>query len=401
MPRYRRAGRVLLTGSGWGVLLVSVILYLAAWKLGEPDIAVPAVAGFLALGLALWQAAPPRRLEARRDVTPPRVARGDGAQGRLTVVNRGRTMRFGVTATDHCDGLPLRIALPMLRRGEARTGSYPMPTSRRGMVTMGPLLVTRTDVFGLTRRVIECGQPTSMLVRPRVVALEAPPAGRTHHLEGPTSQTAAEGSIAFHSLRDYVFGDDLRHVHWPSTARTGTLVIRTLVDASRPQTTVVLDVRPQAYPDPDTMELAVDCAASVATAAATRNFPVRVLTSSQDELAAGGGRSAAETVLDWLALTAADDRGSLVGVLDRLRRARGGGALVVVTGPRDAAGGRVAAAIETVRGAFEHVVVIRAGVTPGSAAVEASAGDRWRGGEVAQITVHDLGSLRERWERHP
>ncbi|OLT25824.1 hypothetical protein BJF79_43970 [Actinomadura sp. CNU-125] len=64
-----------------------------------------------------------------------------------------------------------------------------------------------------------------------------------------------------------MIGDELRHVHWKSSARTGTLMVRQLVDASLPTTTVVLEARPERWPEPDDFELAVDVAASVAACA--------------------------------------------------------------------------------------------------------------------------------------
>ena len=70
------------------------------------------------------------------------------------------------------------------------------------------------------------------------------PTGNTRHLEGPSSDTSPQGNITFHRLRDYVVGDDLRLVHWRSSARTGKLVVKHNVDTSQPYTVVLLDQRP-------------------------------------------------------------------------------------------------------------------------------------------------------------
>lgn len=390
MPFSDRPRRLHLTSSGHGVIVACGALYLAAWRLGQPALAVPALAGVLVLMLALWQAAPPRTLVARRTVSPPRVTRGDAAQGVLTVHNASHSLPTAIGATDHCQGSPVEVRLPALRRGEVRTVSYPLPSDRRGVVAMGPLLLARGDVFGLLRRVTPCGQTASVLVRPRVVALSMVPAGRVHHLEGPTSETAAEGSVAFHSLRAYVPGDDLRRVHWPSSARTGSLMTRKMVDASRPHTTVLIDLRPSAYQDAESAELAVDCAASVAAAAAARQFPVTLRTTG------GARRDAAgvDDVLDWLAVTPSDDSGSLARELDVLRRSRGSGALVVVTGTGGAEG--EATRIAGLRGEFDRVVVVRVGPAPTVAAAQG-----WRGRrEVVHLTVESLAALRAQWDRY-
>jgi len=396
-PPPARPNRLRLTPSGLGVVVGSAVLYLTAWRLGQPALAVPALAGLSILVLAVWQAAPPRRLTAHRTVSPPCLTRGDAAEGVLTVHNASRPLRGGIAATDHCQDAPVELWLPALRRHEVRSVAYPLPTARRGVVTMGPLLLTRGDLFGLLRRVTPCGQTESVLVRPRTVALPMLPTGRAQHLEGPMSETAAEGSVAFHSLRAYVPGDDLRRIHWASSARTGSLVTRKMVDASWPRTTVLVDLRPSAYQASDSAELAVDCAASVAVGTTARGFPVTLRTTAGTHRDAGD----AESVLDWLALVPADDTGSLTRELALRGRSHGTGALVVVTGTGTAA--REAAAISAQRGEFDRVVVIR--VAPeGSAAPADDAADPargWRGRpETLHLTVDSLAALRTQWERH-
>jgi uncharacterized protein (DUF58 family) len=384
--------RLHLTASGGGALVISVVLYLTAWRLGQPALAVPALAGLLMFSVAVWQAAPPRKLIAHHDAAPPRVTRGDPAEGRLSVLNASRTLRTGIAATDHCQGSPIELWLPAIRSGEAGTVTYPLPTARRGVVTLGPLLLTRGDVFGMLRRITQCGETASVLIRPRVVALSMLPAGRALHLEGPTSDTAAEGSAVFHSLRGYVPGDDLRRVHWPSTARTGSLVMRKMADASWPRTVVMLDLRPSAYRDPEYAELAVDCAASVAVGAATRNFPVTVRTTGGAQRDVTG----VDDVLDWLAVVDGDDTGSLPRELDLLRRSRGVGALVVVTGAGDAG---ESAAISARAGQYDRVVVVNVGAGGDGAALAAPL---WpgHGSRIIHLAVESLAGLQTQWERH-
>ena len=76
--------------------------------------------------------------------------------------------------------------------------------------------------------------------------------------------TAPEGTIAFQGLRPYVVGDDLRMVHWRTTARTGTLMVKKHVDTNRPQVVVLLDDRAGSYPANRWFEEAVEVAASLA-----------------------------------------------------------------------------------------------------------------------------------------
>uniref|UniRef100_UPI001C5CC4A1 DUF58 domain-containing protein n=1 Tax=Nonomuraea rhizosphaerae TaxID=2665663 RepID=UPI001C5CC4A1 len=262
---------LVLTPLGWGTLAACVLLYAAGFALGYPEPVVLATGGLLALAAALAWSAPRPRLEVEREVTPLKVPRGEAAIAVLHVRNLGRRGLSGLRAQDRIGAAEHTVDLPRLPKGGLRTVSYPLPTGVRGEIPVGPLLLVRADPLGLTRRVRQYGQAATLLVRPRTVALPVPPSGRSHHLEGPTSDNAPSGTVTFHTLREYVVGDDLRHVHWRSSARTGTLMVRQLIDASLPTTTVVLDTR-------GLTELAVDAAASAAVAAASAGFPVRLLT---------------------------------------------------------------------------------------------------------------------------
>ncbi len=245
---------------------------------------------------------------------------------------------------------------------------------------MGPLRLGRADPLGVARRVREYGERQTLLVRPRTVTLPLMPSGRNHHLEGPTTDTAPAGTVTFHALREYVVGDDLRHIHWRSSARTGTLMVRQLVDASLPQTTIVIDTNHQAYPDPDDFELAVDAAASIAAGAAAMNFPVRILTGAGPLAETRGGPHDIELILDRLALLNAGDVPH--AALEVARRVRAGGSLVVLTGAR----GEISRA-GSLRRRFDRVVVVR--IRP-EAPGPGLAG-------IALIEMADLEELRAAW----
>ncbi|MFI7463273.1 DUF58 domain-containing protein [Nonomuraea sp. NPDC049646] len=360
----------LFTPLGWATLAGSAALYAAGFALGYPEPVVLATGGVLALAAALAWTAPAPDLAVRREVTPLKVPRGEAAVAVLHVVNRGRRGLSGLRVQDRVGTSEHLIALPRLPGNGARTVSYPLPTGVRGEIPVGPLLLVRADPFGLTRRVRRYGDAVTLLVRPRTVALSVPPSGRAHHLEGPTSDNAPSGTVTFHTLREYVVGDDLRHVHWRSSARTGTLMVRQLIDASLPTTTVVLDTR-------ELTELAVDAAASVAVAAARAGFPVRVLAGERAAADAKADVKAdPDAILDRLALA----RPGSAGVGEIVRMARGGGSLVLVTG--DAAeAGRAAG----VRRRFDRVICVLTG--PGPVSVPG----------VTVIPLTDLAALPFAW----
>lgn len=370
----------MLTRLGWGIAVASVAVYAAGAWLGYPEAVVLAAGGVLAVVTALLWTLPRPRLTVRREISPLKVARGEAARGVLRVTNTGRLRRAGMRAHDACGTGTIEVEVPGLRPGRTESVTYALPTDRRGEIPVGPLRLLRADPFGLARRVREYGERQTLLVRPRTVALPLMPSGRNHHLEGPTTDTAPAGTVTFHALREYVVGDDLRHIHWRSSARTGTLMVRQLVDASLPQTTIVIDTNVDAYPDPDDFELAVDAAASVAAGAAAASFPVRVLTGDGPLVETKGGAHDIELILDRLARLSAHTVPH--EALDVARRVRAGGSLVVLTGAR----GQISRA-GTLRRRFDRVVCVR--VRP-EAPGPGLAG-------IALIEMANLDELRAAW----
>ncbi|WP_433336923.1 DUF58 domain-containing protein [Spirillospora sp. CA-294931] len=371
----------MLTPLGWGIGLVSVPLYAAAWWLGYPEPAVLALAGGAAVAAAALWTLPRPRLEVRREIAPAKVERGEPAVAVLHVTNSGRGVR-GLTAHDAAGTAEITVEVPRLRPGGKRSVTYRLPTDRRGEIAVGPLRLVRSDPMRLASRVREYGAPETLLVRPRTVPLELLASGRAYHLDGPTSDRSPAGTTTFHALREYVIGDEMRHIHWKSSARTGTLMVRQLVDASLPTTTVVLDARPGSWRDPDDFELAVDAAASVAVGAAAASFPVRVLTGGGPVADTRGGPDDREVLLDRLTAVTAEDAPR--ATVDIVRRTPAGGSLVVIGQDVDDLG-RIAA----VRSRFDRVVVLR--VRPGTPATTPPG--------LALLDLTDLDTLAAAWPR--
>jgi hypothetical protein len=132
-------------------------------------------------------------------------------------------------------------------------------------------------------------------------------------------------------LREYVAGDELRHVHWRASAKAGQLLVREYVDPVQAQCTVVLDTRASAL-DADAFEEAVEVAASVVWAAAAAGHRTTLVTAD-----GARDRGTATGALDRLAGVAQGDEQDLVRALDLVARGERGGWLVLVSGAVEAA----------------------------------------------------------------
>lgn len=334
----------MLTRRGVLILVAGIALAGTGWWLGWPELVALGVAGLAAVAAAAgWLAVRPH-VEVVREIEPDRVTAGGIAFGRVKVFNTSRRPSFALVARERFGAGFVEVPIPRLPAGGRKSTTYRLPSTRRGVVPVGPMLIGRGDPLGLVRADREHGKVITLWVHPRHHALSPLPASLTRSLEGPTTDTAPNGTITFHALREYVRGDDLRQVHWRSTAKTGTLMVRQHVDTSLPDATVIVDTRAASH-DRDSLETAMEVTASVVLASTTRHFPVQVHTTGGLDLNSRGGGNASQAILDELAALEPEDalgpdqrvegtpirhRRSLTALLNTLSRARGGSALVVV-----------------------------------------------------------------------
>jgi uncharacterized protein (DUF58 family) len=348
-----------------------------------------AVLGAGAIALVLLSLAflfRPQGLTVHRLLVPGRVPKFEEAVVSYRLVNNGTVPVPAQRAEQRLGDEVLRFVLPRLRRGVEVERSFPLPTNRRGVFELAPFETTRQDPFGLVRRTRKFTGSDELWVYPQILPFRPLPAGFNRPAEGPTSDMAPQGSITFHRLREYVVGDDLRLVHWKSTARTGRLMVRHNVDTSQPFATVVVDLRPTQYTE-DTFELALDGAASAVIAAIRSNGPVQVRL-TDGRRAGDESTTEPQTVLDLLTAAEPYAPGSLEDALLALRRERGGTSLTVVTG---AVTQRELAAASRLRRAYYRVIVLSI-VEPGDEPVAAMAGSG-----VTVITASDADELIAGW----
>ena len=246
-------------------------------------------------------------LEVERTLEPDRVTVGDRAVAVMRVTNPRRTPIASRTIEEHVGGRPLRLDIPPLGAGRSTDAVYTLPTARRGVVQVGPALIVKTDLLHLMRREIEQTGIQTLWVHPRVAALAPLPVGFAKDLEGPTSDASPAGDVAFHALREYELGDDHRHIHWMSTARTGTLMVRHYVDNRRPSITAVVDTDLASYVSDDEFDLAIEIAASLGVSSMLHGQPVAVWLDR--EVVMGQNRAAGRNdLLDRLTLAHGDGR---------------------------------------------------------------------------------------------
>lgn len=346
--RSRRSG---LTGAGWAVLLGGGAVLAAGLALGYPALTGLGVAAGAALLLAVGATLTRPRVAVRRVLAPDRVTVGEPAQVRLEVDNLSRLPAPGFDLVEQVDGAPRPVRVPAIGAGGQRLRELEIATPRRGLIRLGPVIVERSDPLGLLRRTRRLSGHAWLWVRPRVHPARALPLGVVLDFEGRLAEQAPAGSTAFAALREYLPGDDPRYIHWRSSARVGTLVVREHVDTTEPAVAIVLDTR-AAVLEPAMFEAAVEVAGSIAVASRRVGHQVTLATEGEDRYAveqAGGYE-----VLDRLVAVTRTGTTDPAALTRLAERARPGGSLVVISGDQPGLVARLAPA----RRRFARVVVI-------------------------------------------
>lgn len=335
-------GRTELTRRGWSLFGAAVGLLVAGRLLGTAELSSLGLCAIaLLVGTWWWTRTRPTPVTLHRSVQPERVHVGGAARVDLEIGARGASPQLRIT--DAFDGgrRAARFLSPALDPGQRGRAAYRIPTDHRGRFAIGPATVGISDPFGLTDRTVTLTEIDEVTVRPRVHELL--PVGGT---PGPRRAAAdrraavpvpATAPDEFLALREYQTGDDLRRVHWRSSARLGELMVREDESTWRPETVLLLDNRADGY-RAEEYEWAIEVVASVGARLLRSRTGCDITTTDGRRLGVGaGGHSSSESrLLDELATIAQHPGplGSLAAFRSDMRR----GLLVVVTGsPSDVA----------------------------------------------------------------
>ena len=336
-----------LTRRGWTLSGAACGLVVAGRLLGALELSILGVLTLSLLGAAwLWVRGRRHGVRVDREVHPHRVHVGGEARVDIEVDNPGPGDVPQLLLTDIFDGgrRAARFLVPSLRRGQRARAAYRVPTARRGRYSLGPITLTVTDPFGLARKSWVAGPAEEITICPRVHDLRPPP-GAPGRL-----RSASPFAVRFHApavdgeefltLREYAVGDDLRRIHWRSTARTGEPVVREDEAQWQPRAVVLLDTRPSAHDDAS-FEAAVEAVASVVSRLARSVLPVEVLTTDGRTLGVTGrhgsnpgkqGIGGEALIMDQLAVVEPRGPAGLAGVARPLRAQVRRGLLVAVMG---------------------------------------------------------------------
>jgi len=252
-----------MTNLGWVVLTATVSAIIAGIALGWAELAVLGVVAGSALILAALQTIGRSTYSVAINLPSTRVKVGEQLNAEIVVQNSGRRLVLPAYLRVPIGANAAQFSIPLLRAGRSHDELVVIPTAQRGVIEMGPATSVRGDVLSLMHRSVEWTEPIELFVHPEIVRLSGTGSGLMRDLEGQSLQIIADSDISFHALREYIPGDDRRHIHWKTSARIGDLMVRQFDDTRRTRTALLCTTHPDEYADEAEFELAASVFASL------------------------------------------------------------------------------------------------------------------------------------------
>jgi uncharacterized protein (DUF58 family) len=281
------------------------------------------------------------RLTCTRRLDPARVAAGDRSRVVLRIENVAR-LPTGLLLVE--DTIPYllggrpRVVLDRLTPRRPVDVGYHVSGELRGRYRVGPLTVRLVDPFGLCELTRSFTSTETLVVTPQVevlpqIALSAEWGGAGYS----TSRSVATHGDDDVATREYRYGDDLRRIHWRTTARRGELAVRREEQPWQSRGAVLLDTRAMAHRGDgptSSIEWAISAAASISIHLARAGLEVRLVTDTGTEVTSAGlgGPSFDGAVLDVLAVVKPSPATSLHAATATLRRQGAEGLLIAIVG---------------------------------------------------------------------
>jgi len=329
-----------LTTRGKAFFAAAVSIGLVALVVGEKDLMrVAALIAAMPLLSAFALARTRYKLISARVLDPQRTEVGHSARVVLRLRNSARLPTGTLMLEDRLPyalGSRPRLVLERLAGMMGSSVSYTVRAEARGRYDVGPLVIRMTDPFGLCEVTRSFPTTDRLTVTPKITAL--PQVRLTGEYAG--SGESRSRSVAVHgeddvATREYRYGDDLRRVHWRSTARAGELMVRREEQPWESRATVLLDVRGAGHRGEgptSSFEWAVAATASIALHLKGAGYKLRMVTETVDLDGQLGGEG---EILDHLAEVRLRKHGDLDELVHSVRQGEHGGLIIGVIGQLD------------------------------------------------------------------
>lgn len=270
-----------VTGLGLSLAILVLVAGILGYFLGWLELVAVAYTGLALLIFGVFFLLGRNSYDIGLSLDRDRVVVGESVRATLDVRNPSR-FRLPPVKSEVPVGRGLaEFYLGAIRARAASSRHFTVPTNRRGVVRVGPVRTVRADPIGLLRREYTWTAFLELFVHPATISIPATSTGLIRDLEGNPTRDLTDSDVSFHALREYAPGDDRRHIHWKSTARTGQLMVRQFEETRRSHLVIALSLASSDYHSEEEFELAVSVAASLGIRAIRDAREVSVLASAE------------------------------------------------------------------------------------------------------------------------
>jgi hypothetical protein len=253
-----------VSAAGW--LLVATVIVgaivggVAGWAEAWAVAAIAAALLILCVPFLLGSHDYTMHLQLEKD----RVVAGSEVNGHLDITNRAKRVSLpGLVDIPVGDGL-VEAHVPLLGPSGEHREQLTIAAQRRGVIDVGPMTIARGDPLGVLRRELQWPGIQRIYVHPVTTAIPSTSAGLIRDLEGMPTSDIVDADLSFHAIRQYAPGDSQRHIHWRSTAKTGTIMVRQYEESRRSRIALILGLNDEdEYATEEEFEMAVSAAASL------------------------------------------------------------------------------------------------------------------------------------------
>jgi len=278
---WSRAASAVITPLGWSIVLLVPLAFAFGYGFAWVELVVAAYAGFVLLVVAAAYLIGKNAFVVTLTVPHSRVVAGDTAIGVVTMGNPTRHHLAGAKVEIPVGPDIAELALPGLGGKTSVRHEFEIPTVRRGVFPVGPVRTVRADPIGLVRRELFWTGAALLFVHPRTIGIPSTSTGLIRDLEGSPTRDLSSSDVSFHALREYLPGDERRNIHWKSTAKTGTYMVRQFEETRRSHLVIALSLASADYATEEEFEMAVSVAGSLGARAIRDARTVSVVASER------------------------------------------------------------------------------------------------------------------------
>lgn len=266
------------TPFGWAWIALSLIAMTIAELMGWIAFLPIAIAGLTASSIATFSLL--FRSKAAYEAHPTAFRVQEGHDFSIAVTPIGRESKgLEVLQPIVPVGKELwRIPLNSPDAAEDKQWTKRFTSTKRGIIAIGPISLERTDSFRLVSKNTKQLGTTHIFVTPEIVELPEWINPVNASGDGEAAVGFSKQELSYDLLREYVPGDDSRTIHWPSSAKTGQLIVREFEETKLSSMLILLDTNSNSYNDSSDFELAVRVTASIANREISSNRKVKILT---------------------------------------------------------------------------------------------------------------------------